>query len=59
LHFVGFLGLGCSFCFVALSDGENDDVQLVVSIGGIDGDHQHQMFITYAHAENMRMLYWC
>jgi hypothetical protein len=42
-----------------LSDGEDDDVQLVVSIGGIDGDHQHQMFITYAHVESMHMLYWC
>ncbi len=42
LHFVGFLRLGYSFYFIALNDGEDDDVQLVESIGGIDGDHQYQ-----------------
>jgi hypothetical protein len=41
LNFVGFLGLSYNFYSIALSNGENDDVQSVESISGVDGDHQH------------------
>jgi hypothetical protein len=58
-HFVGLLGLSYNFYSIALSNGEDDDVELVESIGGIDGDHQNQMFKTYAHVEGVHMLYWC